>query len=236
MEKKILEVIEVSKNFTRIEAVNNVSLEVGAGEVMALIGANGSGKTTLLKMIVGLLKPDEGKVLIGGIDVNERPVEAKAKMGYVPDKPDAYGYLTGYEFLRLTAKMRGVDENNLDKRMEELTKPFALETVLSQRMENYSRGNLQKTAFVAALLAEPELLIIDEPIVGLDPDSIEAFGEMINKFATGGGGVFFATHTLAFADGVATKVGVMKEGKLVMAEKVGKKMKLEDVYQKVNKE
>lgn len=228
----ILEIKEVSKNYGRTAAVRAVEMKIGAGDIYALIGPNGSGKTTLMKMIVGLLRIDKGEISILGNQIKGEAIEAKKLIGYVPDKPEGYGYLSGKELLYLTGRLKGMREAEVRVRVEQLMKLFDIEKILEGRMDGYSRGNLQKTAFLAALLGEPKLLIIDEPIVGLDPVSIRVFGERLVKFAKDGGAVLFATHTLDFASKYANRVGVMSEGKIVAEEKLSNKIKIEKVYEK----
>jgi ABC-2 type transport system ATP-binding protein len=228
-EKPVIETDKLCKNFGPVKAVQDVNLKVKKGEIFALIGPNGAGKTTLIKMLTGLLKPDQGRVLICGFDIDREPVEVKACFGYVPDNPVVYDYLTGYEFLKLTGNLRGLGFAQISKRIGELVKIFPIGEILNYRMGSYSRGNRQKTAFLASLISEPQLLIIDEPIAGLDPTSITIFGETLKKFTKGGGAVFLATHILSFGQDYADRVGVMNKGKIIKEEsKTGKS--LEELY------
>lgn len=228
----VLEVAGVAKSYGRTAAVRGVDMRIKEGEIYALIGPNGSGKTTLIKMIVGLLRIDRGKVAILGNRVGGEAIEAKRLIGYVPDKPEGYGYLTGRELLYLTARLKGLTEEEAKKQIEASVGLFGIEKILEGRMDGYSRGSLQKTAFLAALLGEPRLLVIDEPIVGLDPVSIKVFGEELVKFAGGGGAVLLVTHTLEFASKYASRVGVMGGGRIVAEEKVGDMIRIEKVYEK----
>jgi ABC-2 type transport system ATP-binding protein len=230
MKEVVLEIKKVSKNFGNKRAVSLVGLSVSEGEIYALIGPNGSGKTTLLKMIMGLLRKDKGKVVVDGMTLVENPTGYRASIGYVPDKPEGYGYLTGLEFLRMTGKLKGMEERSTEDRVREIRDWFALKGILEQRMENYSRGNLQKVAFLAAMMNKPRLMVIDEPVVGLDPVSIAKMGEILNDYAKDGGAVMLVTHTLDFASKYADRVGVMVEGKLVSEKKVGQSKDLEKIY------
>lgn len=214
MESHAVEIESLSRNFDRTHAVVDVSLKVAAGEIYALIGPNGAGKTTLIKMLVGLLAPDKGTVTICGQDIVKHPLAAKTHFGYIPDNPLVYDYLTGYEFLHFTGALRGMRESDVKHRVKELAAIFPLGDVLTQKMGSYSRGNRQKTAFLAALISHPDLLVIDEPIAGLDPGSITIFGETLRQFAGNGGAVFLATHILSFGQAYADRVGAMNAGRL----------------------
>ena len=227
-----LEAINLSKDFGKVKAVKEVNLKIKKGEIYALIGPNGAGKTTLIKTFVGLLSPSKGKIEILGTDVTLKPISAKAKIGYVPDDPSSYNFLTGREFLALTGKLRGMEKENLLKRIEELSKLFPIKEVFDNRIEDYSRGNKQKISFLSALLSEPSILIIDEPIVGLDPLSIDIFGNTLKEFSDKGGTVFFATHILEFAKEFSHRVGVMKEGTIIEEEENKGKLSLDKIYEK----
>ena len=227
-----LEIKAVTKKFGDIIAVNDVSLNVKAGTVMALIGPNGSGKTTLLNCVVGLLRPETGRVLIKGLDIQEKPVVAKRLFSYISDNPAIYPYLSGLEFMRLTAKLHGLTEDQTEKKITELKSLFPIEEVLAARTESYSRGNLEKTAFLSALISDPTLLIIDEPIVGLDPASIRLFGNTLRRFVKAGGAVLLSTHTLEFAREYADTIGIIHGGKLLKELSVTAKINIEYIYQR----
>lgn len=222
---------KLSKSYGKLDAVNHVSLTVKPKEIYALIGPNGAGKTTLIKLLVGLLTPTFGSVEICGHDIVKYPMKAKEQFGYVSDDPNVYEYLSGMEFLDLTGKLRQIPPQLLSKRIDDLSKLFPFDQLLTEPASRYSRGNKQKLALIASFLANSKVLIIDEPIVGLDPASIDIFGAKLQEFAHAGGAVLFATHTLAFAQIIATKVGLMKDGKIILEEKV-KTVKLEKLYQK----
>lgn len=227
-----LSVKAVTKIFGRLPAVDNISFEVSPGTIYALIGPNGSGKTTLANCIVGLLRPEMGKVLISGVDIQESPVKAKCLFSYISDNPAVYPYLTGFEFLRLTARLHGLDEIETRKRIDELKGIFPIQDILSTTTDSYSRGNIEKTAFLAAILPKPTLLVIDEPIVGLDPASVKIFGDTLSSFAKHGGTVLLSTHTLSFAKKYADKVGIVQKGKLIKEILITSKIDLEDIYEK----
>ena len=231
-----IKTINLSKAFGGGKGVSGVDLTIEKGEAYALIGPNGAGKTTLIKMFTGLLAPSAGTVDIFGQNIAENPIEAKKHFGYVPDDPSFYDYLTGKEFLALTGKLRRIEHQKLSARIEELTDLFPIKEILNERMGSYSRGNKQKLSFLAALLPQPDLLIIDEPIVGLDPLSIKIFGDTLKDFSKNGGTVFFATHILSFAKDYADRIGLMDEGKIVKEEKVSSKASLEKFYQEETKQ
>ena len=214
-ESIFLQISGVSKKFGHNQVLRSIDLSVRSGEIYALIGPNGSGKTTLINNIVGLLKPDNGKVLICGVDIDKEPEKAKAMFGFIPDNPTNYLNLTGIEFIRMTARLRMIPKNQADKKISELIRIFPIHDILQNRMETYSRGNMQKTAYLAALIGDPKLLIIDEPIVGLDPVSIKIFGDTLRHFVKKGNTVFLSTHTLPFAEKYADRIGIIHQGSLV---------------------
>jgi ABC-2 type transport system ATP-binding protein len=224
----------LTKKFGTFTAVSQVNLNIQQGEIYALIGPNGAGKTTLIKTIVGLLSADSGYASIFGHDISQKPEEAKSFFSYISDSPTAYNYLTGREFLVLTGSLRKMKKQKITDRIKELIHLFPIKNVIDQPMSEYSRGNKQKVAFLAALLPESKLIIIDEPIVGLDPDSINIFSNTLKNFTKNGGTVFFATHILSFAQTCATRVGIMRLGKVVVEKNIEKDTKLETLYQLYN--
>lgn len=226
-----IEMHTLSKYFGTIKAVSDVNLKIQKGEIFALIGPNGGGKSTLIKLLVGLLYPTTGSALVFGYEIVSQPEEAKSLFGYVSDEPTAYGYLSGMEFLAMTGNLRGIPPSTLKKRIEDLKTLFPLGDIIHERMGSYSRGNRQKLAFLAAILSEPKLLIIDEPIVGLDPASIEILGDTLTKFAKSGGTVFFATHILSFAKAYASRVGLMHHGQIITEQEIKESTSLDHIYQ-----
>lgn len=210
----ILVAHHLTKQFGSFTAVNDVDLTLNAGDRYALIGENGAGKTTLMKLVVGLLLPSTGSAVIAGHDNIQQPIAAKRQLGYMSDDPSAYDYLTGQEFLILTGKLRGLMEEKLTQRIVELATLFPIQHLLNQPMSYYSRGNKQKLAFLAALLTKPKLLVIDEPIVGLDSMSIEIMGKALQQHSKDGGAVLFVTHILDFAERYANRAGFMQQGKI----------------------
>ncbi|HEX4104026.1 MAG TPA: ABC transporter ATP-binding protein [Candidatus Paceibacterota bacterium] len=211
----ILKVENLTKRFGDAVAVKGVSLAIERGKVYALIGPNGSGKTTLVKTVAGLLHPSQGKVLVNGADAVRDPVTAKAAIGYIPDEPSVWAGMTGEEFLHFIGALFGVAEAARRERIAALLAKFHLAGIEKGYFEDYSRGNKQKFTIIAALLHEPKLLLVDEPIVGLDPESAEIAKHEFRAFADRGGAVLIVTHTLTVAQEIADMIGVLKNGTLV---------------------
>lgn len=211
----ILSVSGLTKKFNAMVAVNALDLRLKEGEVYALIGPNGSGKTTLVKTIAGLLRPNQGSVIVDGVDVVQEPARAKMMVGYIPDEPSAWTGMTGEEFLHFIGALWNVSESDRTKRVAELLAQFHLTGVEKGYFEDYSRGNKQKFTIMAGLLHHPKLLLVDEPIVGLDPQSAEVAKREFRAFADNGGAVLIVTHTLSVAQEIADVIGVLKNGKLV---------------------
>jgi ABC-2 type transport system ATP-binding protein len=227
----------LSKRFGERLAVDDLTLTVAAGEVYGLIGPNGSGKTTTVRLSTGLYRPSAGRVLVEGIDLHREPERAKRLVGYVPDEPFAYDRMSGREFLHLVGELWGVARPGRAARIEELAGVFRLDALLDGHVEHYSRGNRQKLALVAALLHAPRLLVIDEPIVGLDPESVVRTRDLLRDFAAAGGAVLVCTHTLSFAEAVCRRVGLIRDGRIVaegeiaaLREQAGGAASLETLY------
>ena len=214
----MLRVQNLIKQFGTNAAVNDVSFEIRPGEIYSIIGPNGSGKTTIIKTIVGLLRPSGGSVEVGGFDVVRQSIKTKSFIGYIPDEPSVWPKMTGEEFLHFVGAMYGVDEKTRTQRIPGLLSVFDLQGIEKEYFESYSRGNKQKFTILAAFLHEPKLLLIDEPIVGLDPTSAEAAKKEFARFAKNGGAVILATHTLSVAQELSHRIGVLKKGRLVASE------------------
>lgn len=228
-----IKVSKLTKQFEGTTALRNISFEIKSKKIVALIGPNGSGKTTLLKTLVGLHSPTRGSAKIFGHDIQTQPLLVKKHLGYVPDSPAGFEYLTGLEFLSLAASLKQVKRKTFDDRITDLVKLFSLEPIIDHRLGTYSRGNRQKLAFLAALLGNPELLIIDEPIVGLDPDSIEIFGLALKQHARTGGTVLFSTHILEFGKRFANHALLMNHGKIKLDTTITNKTSLTKYYHKM---
>lgn len=209
-----LSIKSLTKKFGGLTAVRDLSLEIAPGEIFGLIGPNGSGKTTTVKLVAGLYRPSRGAVTIGGADLAKAPSRAKAMLGYVPDDPGAYDRLTGREFLEFVGELYGLNRADRRPKIDALLARFGLGALADGQLGQYSRGTKQKISLLAALLHEPSLLIIDEPMVGLDPLSIRVTRQLLKDFAKRGGAVLLVTHTLPVAEDLCDRVGLLKEGRL----------------------
>lgn len=211
----LVQIENISKNFGLKQAVQNLSLNLFAGEVFAFLGPNGAGKTTSMKMTTGLLRPNTGTVRVCGHDIVGDARRAKQFLAYVPDQPFLYDKLTGREFIHFARDMYRVPKDVAASRLEELVDRLDMGDFLDQLTESYSHGMKQKVAIAAALIHQPKLLVVDEPIVGLDPRSIRVIKNIFRELAEAGGVVFLSTHTLDIAESVADRMGIIFGGKLV---------------------
>jgi len=212
-----LQISSLVKKFGNKIAVNNVSLQINSGEVYCLIGPNGSGKTTIVKNVTGLLHPSAGTIRIGDFDTERDAFKAKSLIGYIPDEPTAWSAITGEEFLHIIGALYSMPEKERASKITELLPIFQLESISKEYFEDYSRGNKQKFSILAALMHNPQLLVIDEPIVGLDPISAETAKKLFADFAKKGGMVLMVTHTLAVAEQIADRIGFIEGGKLLIS-------------------
>lgn len=211
----VLELRQVSKRFGAKQAVYPLSLELYAGEVFAILGPNGAGKTTTLKMTTGLLRSDTGSVSVCGHDMTRDGRQAKQALAYVPDQPFLYDKLTGREFIRFAAEIYGVPGRQIQMRLAILSERLDMEPFLDQLTEAYSHGMKQKVALAAAMIHEPQVLVVDEPIVGLDPRTIRVIKDMFREIALRGGTVFMSTHTLDIVESIADRIAIIHCGQLV---------------------
>ena len=211
----MIEIKNLKKSYGRVEAVKNLSLEIGAGELFVLLEPNGAGKTTTLKILTGLLNPTSGTVLIDHIDRIKNPMEAKRHISFVPDVPYIYDKLSPLELLRFTGKLYNMDSKKIREKSEELLTFFTLWDVKDVFIEEFSHGMKQKAVLASALLHEPKALILDEPMVGLDPVSIKTFKDFMKKKTREGMTILFSTHTLSTAEELADRIAIMNKGELV---------------------
>jgi len=211
----MLRVVNLTKKYGKFTAVDNLSLEVKKGEVFGLLGPNGAGKTTTFKIIAGLLKPTWGTALVGEYDIKKNPVEAKKLMGFIPDRPFIYEKLTGLEFMRFVASLRGMD--NSKERIEYLLELFDLMDWANELIEGYSHGMKQRLAFASALLHRPPLLVVDEPIVGLDPKGARLIKGIFLKMKNDGMSILMSTHILEIAEELCDRICIMNEGRAVVS-------------------
>ncbi|MFP4056910.1 MAG: ABC transporter ATP-binding protein [Candidatus Brocadiia bacterium] len=211
----MLAIDHLTKRFGDKVAVRDLCIEVPRGELYAFLGPNGAGKTTTLKCVAGLLWPSEGHVRVGGRDVHAEPVEAKRVLSYVPDQPFLYEKLSGREFLAFVGRLYGLDSRTCWDRIEWLVGLFDAQPWASELAENYSHGMRQKIVISAALLHDPQLIVIDEPMVGLDPRSARLVKNVLRQRVAAGCAVLMSTHTLSVAEEVADRVGIIDSGRLV---------------------
>lgn len=211
----MLEIKNLTKRFGDFTAVENINLKVEAGEFFTVIGPNGSGKTTIIKNVLGLLHPTKGDVFLNENSIKKEPQKVKAEMGYVPDEPKIWTHITGEEFLFFSGSLYGLEKKEIMNKVPDLLNQFGLKGVEKKYFENYSRGNKQKFTILAALLHDPDIILVDEPIVGLDPEAAETAMRLFNEFVSRGGSIFMATHTLPVAEKYSDRIGILHRGKLV---------------------
>jgi ABC-2 type transport system ATP-binding protein len=210
----------VSRTFGPRVAVDKLNLNLNRGELFALLGHNGAGKTTTIRMLVGLLTPTSGSIHVGPYDVAQNQREVSRLIGYVPDQPFLYDKLSGREFLRFVADMHGLPDPAAAAAVARETERFQLQDFLDQLTESYSHGMRQRTVFAAAMIHQPEVLVVDEPMVGLDPHSIRLVKDLLKHYAEAGKVVLMSTHTLQVAEEIADRVGVMRNGRVVFEGRV----------------
>lgn len=211
----MIELRGIVKRFGAHTAVQPLDLTVRSGEIFGFLGPNGAGKTTTVKMITGLLKPTEGTVTVAGYDVAERTLEAKRVMGLVPDEPFVYPKLTGEEYLRFVGDLYGVPLDHQRRRVPELLAMFELDRWAGELLESYSHGMRQKLVIAGILLHEPKVLILDEPMVGLDPKSARMVKDILQTLAQRGTTIFMCTHVLEIAEKLCHRVGIMIQGRMI---------------------
>ncbi len=203
------------KKYDTKTAVNCLNLDIAPGELFCFLGPNGAGKTTTIKMLTGLLKPTAGRARIGGYDIQEHPVEAKRLIGYIPDHPYVYEKLSGRDFYRFVGDVFHIPRRIQDERFRELADLLLLTEMVDEFVENYSHGMRQKLVIATALMRDPQVLVIDEPMVGLDPRSAHVVKKLFRNQAEQGGSVFLSTHTLSVAEELADRIGIINRGQLI---------------------
>jgi len=211
----MIELKALTKKYGDFKAVDDLNLLVKKGEIFGFIGPNGAGKTTTIKMIGGILAPSAGTVKITGIDIQQEPEKAKGKIGFIPDRPYLYEKLTGLEFLKFTADLYGVPDDIFSQKAQQNLEMFSLADWSDELIESYSHGMKQRLIMSAALLHDPEVIIVDEPMVGLDPMAILMVKDLFQHLAQKGVTVFMSTHTLAVAEEICNRIGVINKGQLM---------------------
>ena len=217
----MIEFKDVTRKYSRKVAVDGLTLGVPAGELFALLGPNGAGKTTTIRMLTGLLRPTAGSVHVCGVDMAVDARRAALSIGYVPEEPFLYDKLSGREFLEFTAEMRGLTRTKANERIDRECEYFDLDDFIGDLTETYSHGMKQRLIFAAAMLHDPAVLVVDEPMVGLDPRSVRTVKDRLRERAAAGTVVFMSTHTLAVAEEIAGRIGIMDQGRLHFLGTVG---------------
>jgi len=229
----MLNIEHLTKTYGEKKAVDDLNLHIRPGEIYGFIGHNGAGKTTTLKSVAGILQFDAGEIYIGGDSVREKPLECKRKIAYIPDNPDLYEYMTGIRYLNFIVDIFGVDAALRRERIRRYADAFELTGDLAQPIAAYSHGMKQKLAIIAAWLREPQLILMDEPFVGLDPKAAHLLKGMMREICDRGGAIFFSTHVLEVAEKLCDKVAIIKGGKLIRSgtmEEVKGDDSLEEVF------
>ncbi len=204
----------LTKKYGKFTAVDNLDLEVPRGELFGFLGPNGAGKTTTLRMIAGILQPTSGTIELAGFDVTKDPMQAKARLGFIPDRPYIYEKLTGAEFLRFVAGLYGLTGHELEHRIEELLYLFDLGEWANSVVESYSHGMRQKLIISSAFVHKPEVIIVDEPMVGLDPKAARALKDLFREFVQRGNTIMMSTHTLEVAESLCDRIAIIQAGKI----------------------
>jgi len=216
----MLEILHVTKRYRNIPVVNDVSFTVRPGEVTGYLGPNGSGKSTTVKIITTLIEPTAGKVLLDGRDVREDPVEFKRRLGYVPEEAILYSYLSGLEYLQLMGCLRGIPTEVTDRRANDLLELFALHPHRHSPISAYSKGMKQRVLISAALLHDPDLLILDEPLSGIDVTNAQLFRHLLNELARRGKTILYISHVLEVVERVCAQVVIIYKGRIMAADSV----------------
>ena len=211
----MIEIKALTKIYGNFTAVDRINLSIRPGEIFGFIGPNGAGKTTTIKMIGGILAPNSGSVVIAGIDMAAKPEAAKSKIGFIPDRPYLYEKLTGMEFLRFTADLYDVRTPEFNSRAVQNLELFSLRDWADDLIESYSHGMKQRLIMAAALLHEPEVIIVDEPMVGLDPRAIRLVKDLFRQLAAEGTTIFMSTHTLKVAEETCDRIGIISRGQMI---------------------
>ncbi len=213
----MIELKNLTKRYGKFTAVNSISLTIPPGTLYGLLGPNGAGKTTTMRMIAGILRPTSGQITVAGFDVVSEPMEAKRRLGFIPDRPFVYDKLTGTEFLRFVAGLYGQTGAHIEKRIDELLDLFELGPWKHELSESYSHGMRQKLIISSALVHRPAVIVVDEPMVGLDPRSARLLKDIFRHFVDRGGTVLMSTHTLEVAEVMCDQIGIVSGGQVAAA-------------------
>jgi ABC-2 type transport system ATP-binding protein len=211
----MIRLTNLTKRYGSFTAVDGLDLHVRSGELFGLLGPNGAGKTTTMRMIAGILQPTTGRVEIGGDDLDLKPRAAKSRLGFIPDRPFVYDKLTGAEFLRFAAALYSQQGQSVERRIDELLELFELAPWKDELTESYSHGMRQKLIISSALVHRPEVIVVDEPMVGLDPKSARLLKDLFRAFVARGGTVLMSTHTLEIAEAMCDRIAIVQGGRVV---------------------
>lgn len=217
----MIKISNLTKKFGEFVAVDDLSMEINSGEFYGFLGPNGAGKTTTIKMMTGLFAPTTGAITIGNFDVQKEPLRAKLLIGYIPDQPFLYEKLTGREFLYFIAGLYKLNHATTTGRIAELTDMFEIGSWIDRRSEHYSQGMRQRIVIVAALLHRPKVLIIDEPMIGLDPRSAHIVKQVLKRESLSGTAIFMSTHSLPMVEELCDRIGIIKNGRLAFEGSLG---------------
>ena len=240
----MIHLTQLTKRFGKLNAVHDVTLHIRAGEIFGFLGPNGAGKTTTIKMIAGVIEPTSGRIIIDGKNLAEDPVGAKQVTGFIPDRSFLYEKLSGIEFLQFITSLYGLEDGHAKTKIEELLALFEMEAWAGELIESYSHGMKQRVVMAAALVHEPKLIVVDEPMVGLDPKGARLVRSIFRSLAEKGVTIFLSTHTLAIAEELCDRIGIIHEGHVIalgtaaeLKEKAGDpKSNLEVVFLKLTED
>jgi ABC-2 type transport system ATP-binding protein len=211
----MIQLINLTKRYGELAAVDALDLEVPAGQIFGFLGPNGAGKTTTIRVMMGILKPSAGQVLLGGYDVEREPEKAKAISGFIPDRPFIYEKLSGGEFLDFVGKLHRLERAPLERRTADLLELLQLTPWKDELVESYSHGMKQRLVMCAALIHEPRILVIDEPMVGMDPRGARTLKNLFRSLAEKGTTIFLSTHSIAVAEEICHRIGIIQRGRLI---------------------
>jgi ABC-2 type transport system ATP-binding protein len=211
----VIQLLNTTKHYGQLAAVDSLSLEVGSGEIFGFLGPNGAGKTTTIRMMMGILKPTSGQIFLGGYDVERESEKAKAIAGFIPDRPFIYEKLSGSEFLHFVGELHHLDTAGLGHRIVELLEYLELTPWKDELVESYSHGMKQRLVVCASLIHEPRILIVDEPMVGMDPKGARTLKDLFRSLADRGTTVFLSTHSISVAEEVCHRIGIIQKGRLI---------------------
>lgn len=229
----MVEIKGLCKSYDNKRVVDNLDLTINNGEIYGFIGHNGAGKTTTIKCLIGILSFEKGEILIDDLSIRDKPIECKRKIAYIPDNPDLYNYMSGIDYLNFIGDVFNVANEERVKRIDKYAGIFELTDSLANPISSYSHGMRQKLAIIAAWLHEPDLIVMDEPFVGLDPKASHDLKMMMREFCDNGGSIFFSTHVLEVAEKLCDKVAIIKQGQLIKSgtmEEVKGDSSLESVF------